>query len=48
MKVEANEKEGGAVGVDISDKSTVVNISADVDDGCVSCLDVCRVVYGKK
>lgn len=45
MKVNANEKERGAVGVHIPDKSAVVYVPADVCYGCKGGCDVGGVVY---
>lgn len=46
MHIDANKEEGSPVGMYISNKSSVVYVSADVGDGGESYGDVRCVVYG--
>lgn len=46
MEIKANKKERGAVGVYVTNKSAVVDVTADVDYRGESYFDVRGVVYG--
>lgn len=48
MQIDADEEEGGAVGVKVPDESTVVDVSANVADRREGCCDVRGVVYSEE
>lgn len=45
MEVDADKEEGCAVGVHVSDKSSVVYVSANVGNGGKGCCDIRGVVH---
>lgn len=48
MEINTDKEEGCAIGVHVSDQSSVVYISADVGDGREGRSNVRGVVYSKK
>lgn len=46
MNVYGEEEEGGSVGMDGAKQSSVIYVSADMDDGSKSVVSPWNIVYG--